>query len=32
MNKRNILDPDKFEQRQYYQHRINQILKEGRFA
>ncbi len=32
MNKRNILDPDKYEQRQYYQHRINQILKEGRFT
>ena len=31
MNKRDMMDDAKFRQRQYYQHRINQVLKEGRF-
>jgi len=32
MNKRDLSDDSKFEQRQYYQNAINNILKEGRFV
>ncbi len=28
MKKRDLLDPEKFRQRQYYQHRINEVLKD----
>jgi hypothetical protein len=31
MNKRDLLDPEKFQQRQYYKHRISQVLTEGKF-
>lgn len=31
MKKRDLMDPLKFQQRQYYQHRINEVLKEGKF-
>jgi len=31
MNKRDLSDDSKFEQRQYYQNAINQVLKDGKF-
>ena len=31
MKKRDMMDNSKFKQRQYYQQRINEVLREGRF-
>jgi hypothetical protein len=32
MNKRDMMDPEKYEQRQYYQHMIDEVLRGGGFV